>query len=253
MAYKLNKRLIHLSSISVSGNYLVTQNNRDIDFSENNLYIGQNYSNNVYVHSKFESEKIVLDYMKKGLKSQIHRIGILAGRFSDGVFQENITDNAFYSRIKSIVALSAISKSMLNHQIEFTPVDICTKAIIRLAKNKVTDNKIYHLYNHNLTTIENIINTLRKFDITIEILNDKEFQEKILNLSSQNNSNALSGIINDLNLNDNSLMSINYNFSVNIKSDYTRKYLHLLKCNWNDCDQNYLTKIVSYMRKVNFI
>ena len=253
MAYKLNKRLIHLSSISVSGNYLVTQNNRDIDFSENNLYIGQNYSNNVYVHSKFESEKIVLDYMKKGLKAQIHRIGILAGRFSDGVFQENITDNAFYSRIKSIVALSAISKSMLNHQIEFTPVDTCTKAIIRLAKNKVADNKIYHLYNHNLTTIENIINTLHKFDINIETLNDKEFQEKILNLSSQNNSNALSGIINDLNLNDNSLISINYNFSVNIKSDYTRKYLHLLKCNWNDCDQNYLTKIVSYMRKVNFI
>ena len=248
-----NKRLIHISSISVSGNYLVKQDNRNIEFSENNLYIGQNYSNNVYVHSKFEAEKIVLDYMKQGLNAQIHRIGILSGRFSDGVFQENISDNAFYSRIKSIISLSAISESMLQHEIEFTPVDICTKAIVKLAKNKIADNKIYHLYNHNFTTIENIINTLRKFDINVEVLNNKDFQNKILELSSQNNSKALSGIINDLDLDDNSLMSINYNFSVKIKSEYTRKYLNLLKNNWNECDLNYLTKIIAYMRKVNFI
>ena len=48
-------------------------------------------------------------------------------------------------------------------------------------------------------------------------------------------------------------MSINYNFSVNIKSDYTQKYLRLLKCDWNACDKAYLTKIISYMKKVNFI
>ena len=253
LSYTLNKRLIHISSISVSGNYLVKQDNRNIEFSENNLYIGQNYSNNVYVHSKFEAEKVILEYMKKGLNAQIHRIGILSGRLSDGVFQENISDNAFYNRIKSIILLSAVSKNMLKHEIEFTPVDICTRAIIRLAKNKIADNKIYHLYNHNFTTIENIINCLQKFNINIDIIDDNEFQNKIINLSSKNNSKALSGIINDLSLNDNSQMSINYNFSVNIKSNYTQKYLHLLKCDWNPCDKNYLNRIISYMRKVNFI
>ena len=83
LGFNNNIRLIHISSISVSGNYLVKQDNRNIEFTENSLYIGQNYIDNVYVHSKFEAEKVVLEYMEKGLTAQIHRIGILAGRLSD--------------------------------------------------------------------------------------------------------------------------------------------------------------------------
>ena len=87
----MNKRLIHLSSISVSGNYLVKQNNRNINFSENDLYIGQHYTDNVYVHSKFEAEKVIIEYMKKGLNAQILRTtasadslkSILASLFSN--------------------------------------------------------------------------------------------------------------------------------------------------------------------------
>ena len=48
-------------------------------------------------------------------------------------------------------------------------------------------------------------------------------------------------------------MSINYNFSVNIKSDFTQKYLNLLKNNWNETTKSYIKKLVEYMRKVNFI
>ena len=65
-AYRYHKRLIHISSISVSGNYLVRQDNRNVDFSENNLYIGQHYTDNVYVYSKFKSETIILSYMERG-------------------------------------------------------------------------------------------------------------------------------------------------------------------------------------------
>ena len=252
-ALTIKKRLIHISSISVSGNYLVKQDNRNVEFSENNLYIGQHYSNNVYVHSKFEAEKIILEKMKSGLNAQIHRIGILAGRYSDGVFQENIADNAFYSRIKSMIALSFVADSMVDHKIEFTPVDDCVKAIVRLAKNKLADNRIYHLFNHNFVTIREILEALKRFGINIEVVSSKEFQKRLVELSGNDNSKALSGIINDLDLNDNNQMSINYNFSVNIKSSYTTKYLNVLKCNWNEVNKNYLNKIISYMKDVNFI
>lgn len=253
LALSMNKRLIHLSSISVSGNYLVKQNNRNINFSENDLYIGQHYTDNVYVHSKFEAEKVIIEYMKKGLNAQIQRIGILSGRLSDGKFQKNIQENAFYNRIKSIILLSSVSETMLDNKIEFTPIDSCVRSIIRLAKNKIADNKIYHLFNHNLTTIKDILDVLKKFDINVNILKPDEFQNKILESSNNKNSSSLNGIINDLNITSESQMSINYNFSVNIKSDYTQKYLRLLKCDWNACDKAYLTKIISYMKKVNFI
>ena len=252
-AFNKNMRLIHTSSISVSGNYLVKQDNRNVEFSENNLYIGQNYMDNVYVHSKFEAEKIVLEYMKKGLVAQIHRIGILSGRFSDGKFQENINENAFYTRIKSMIVLGAVSNEMLKQKIEFTPVDICTKSIVLLAKNNIADNRIFHLYNNNFVEIKNIIEVLKKFNINIEIVSEKEFENKIIETSKGKNAQILFGIINDLNNTKTSDTSINYNFSVNITSEYTRKYLMLLKNDWNKCDKNYIKKIVNYMKEVEFI
>lgn len=252
-AFENNLRLIHTSSISVSGNYLVKQDNRNVEFSENNLYIGQNYMDNVYVHSKFEAEKIVLEYMEKGLKAQIHRIGILSGRYQDGKFQENINENAFYTRIKSMVVLGAVSDEMLKQKIEFTPVDTCCKAMIALSKNTIADNRIFHLYNHNFIEIEEIIDVLKKFNINIETVSEKEFETRIIEISKSEKSQILFGIINDLNNTKTSTTSINYNFSVNIKSEYTQKYLKLLKCDWNEIDKNYIRKIVNYMREVKFI
>ena len=251
-ALKNNMRLIHISSISVSGNYLVKQDNRNVEFSENNLYIGQNYTDNVYVHSKFEAEKIILEYMEKGLTAQIHRIGILAGRLSDGVFQMNIEDNAFYSRIKSMVILSCVSEDMLSQKIEFTPVDVCTKSIVSLAKNSIADNKIFHLYNHNFIEIKDIIECLNEFNKKIDIVSEKEFNEKIIEISKGKNAKYLLGIINDLD-SKGAIISVNYNFSVNIKSEYTQKYLHLLKNDWNKTDTQYIKKLIKYMIQVNFI
>ena len=252
-SFKFNKRLIHISSISVSGNYLVKQDNRNTEFSENNLYIGQNYNDNVYVHSKFEAEKIVLEYMEKGLTAQIHRIGILSGRYSDGVFQENISENAFYSRIKSMVTLGEISDSMLDQEIEFTPIDICAHDIVALAKNSITDNKIYHLFNHNFIKIRDIVQVLNSLDFNIKIVSSNDFQNRILELSKGENSKALLGIINDFDYSNKDNISINYNFSVSITSEYTQKYLHLLKCDWNETSKNYIRKLILYMKKVNFI
>ena len=48
-------------------------------------------------------------------------------------------------------------------------------------------------------------------------------------------------------------MYINYNYSVNIKSEYTQKYLHLLKSDWNETNKTYIKKLVNYMREVRFI
>ena len=252
-AYAYKKRLIHISSISVSGNYLVKQNNKDIDFSENSLYIGQHYSENVYVNSKLEAERIVLSYMQKGLTAQIHRIGILSGRYSDGVFQEKISENAFYNRIKSMVSLGSISEDMLDQSIEFTPVDSCSKAIVSLAKNSICNNKVFHLYDHNLMKVRNLIDLFKNVDININILSKKDFNDFIYNVSLDTNNTNLNSIINDISYDSNHLLSLNYDFTVNIISDTTQKYLHLLNFDWPNIDDTYVLKILTYMKKVNFI
>ena len=248
-AYKNNLRFIHISSISVSGNYLLKEAHRNVDFSENNLYIGQHYTENVYVNSKFESENIVYDYMKKGLSGKVLRIGILSGRTNDGLFQKNIYANAFYGRIKSFVTLGAISKDLLSQKIEFTPVDECAKAIVLLSKTKELDNKIFHLYNHNLISLKSVIDSLAAKGVNIELLSEEGFKNRILDFSKSVN-DSISAIVNDFNTTN---LSLDYNFTVNIKSDFTQKVLKSLGFSWSRIDKNYLEKIIGYMRDVNFI
>ena len=252
LAFENNIRLIHLSSISVSGNYLVKQDNHNTDFDENSLYIGQHYEDNNYVYSKMESEKLILKYMEKGLIAQILRIGIVSGRYSDGFFQKKIDENAFYSRIKSIINMSAISSSMTLQKIEFTPVDLCAKAIVTLSKNSIADNKVYNIYNHHLITVFKILEVLKNFDININILNSQDFNNYVLELS-KTNKDSIKGIINDFNYDDNNLLTINYNYTVNIHSKYTRNYLHLLNFDWPVLDDDYIFKVLKHMKDVKFI
>jgi len=248
-AYKNNLRFIHISSISVSGNYLLKQSIKDVDFSENSLYIGQHYTENVYVNSKFESENIVYDFMKKGLRGKVLRIGILSGRTYDGVFQKNIYANAFYGRIKSLVKLDAISSNLLDQKIEFTPVDECAEAIVLLAKTTEYDNKIFHLYNHNLVTLKRVVLALKESGFNIQTLSEDDFRNRILEYS-KNMNDGISAIVNDFNTTN---LSLDYNFSVNIKSDFTQKILKELGFTWKKIDNKYLSIIIKYMKDVNFI
>lgn len=251
-AFAYRKRLIHISSISVSGNYLVKQDNRNVTFSENKLYIGQHYTDNVYVNSKFEAEKIVLSYMEKGLTAQIHRIGILSARYSDGMFQEKIYENAFYNRLKSMVQIGAVTKDMLSQMIEFTPIDFCAKAIVTLARHSACNNKIYHLYDHKLVSIKELMTSFRKCNILVDILSNEEFDKKLHKLSSESNSD-LGYIINDVTYNSQHLLTLNYDYTVQIKSNYTQQYLEKLNFKWPYPDSVYIKKLIDYMRKTHFI
>lgn len=253
-AYVNKKRFIHISSISVSGNYLVKQDNKDIEFTENDLYIGQHYTENVYVNSKYEAEKIVLNYLSNGLIGKVLRIGIVSGRFTDGIFQKNISENAFYNRIKSIISLGTISEKMLSQHIEFTPVDYCSKAIVLLAQNSIGDNKIYHLYNHNLSSIEEIINISKELGMNLEVVDNQKFKDFIINISQNHSlSSSLSGIINDFNFNMSSSLEINYDFTVKIKSNFTTNILSKLNFEWPKISDEYIRKILFYMKEVKFI
>ena len=252
-AFKNKKRLIHISSLSVSGNYLVKQNNKNVDFSENDLYIGQHYTKNVYVNSKYDAEKIIFSYMEQGLTAEILRVGILSGRYLDGFFQKNISENAFYGRIKSLVDLHCVSKEMLDQKIEFTPVDLCAKSIVLLASSKKAENKVYHLYNHNLYTINEVLDVLKKFDVNIDVVSESDFENKILNVSKDETTNkSLKAIINDISIGRSGL-ALDYGFTVNLKSDYTQNFLSKFNFTWPKNDFIYLVKLIAYMKYVKFI
>lgn len=168
--------LHHTSTASVSGAGTVKQKNEDGVFSEMVLDIGQSYEQNVYIHSKYKAEEKVILARQEGVFSNIYRIGNLTWRWGDGVFQQNAEDNGFVRRCKGLMKVGAYCKELDVFPIDFTPVDKCADAYIRLVMDGDM-NRIYHMVNPHMYLIEDLQKKLRCVKVTKEA-----FEQKILAL-----------------------------------------------------------------------
>ncbi len=246
---KFNKKLYYISTLSVSGNIMTESENGDnIEFRENEFYIGQDL-NNVYVYTKFEAEKKIFEAIDQGLDACVLRVGNMTNRYSDGKFQINVSENAFINRIKSVLKLGVIQKKIAKHELEFTPVDSCAKAIIKIMESNPKFT-VFHLYNNNLIGIKKVLEILNTLGEEIRFVSDDEFKEKInLALKDPILKNDISGIITDLD--ENKLLNlINY---IIPNCDFTNKYLQKIGFKWPKIDETYIKKYIEYFKNIKYI
>ncbi|MGN1108021.1 MAG: hypothetical protein ACI4RK_01445 [Oscillospiraceae bacterium] len=104
-------------------------------------------------------EKVILA-RKNGLRANIYRIGNLTWRYKDVVFQRNSDDNGFLSRCRGIMKIGAYCSELDVFPIDFTPVDLCAIAYVKLVMSG-DENRIYHMLNPNMIYIRNIRRKLR--------------------------------------------------------------------------------------------
>lgn len=242
---KNNKKLIHISTISVSGNLLEGgQINQDhiksnTIYNENSLYIAQKLDN-IYILSKFIAERIILEELEKGkIDAKIIRVGNLTGRYTDGKFQSNSNENAFLNRIKTFKNIKYVPENILELDVEFSPVDLTAKAICYISKLNNNNNSIYHVYNPNHIKLKEIIIYFNNNSFDIKVIS-KEKMTKFIKESKKNNlkNDFISGIIQDINSNN----ELEYQSHIKISCEKT---LELLKVNnfiWPVIDKNYLIK-----------
>ena len=245
-----NIKFVHISTLGICGNILTTNSFSSTTFSENDFYIGQSYTDNVYIQTKFEAEKLIYEYTNKGLNASIFRVGNLTGRRLDGMFQQNIEDNAFYNILRMILKYKILPDTLFNEVLEFTPVDDCAKAIITLLLNLETNKFVFHIFNDNYLLVKDFIEQIKSLGFETNILPGKEFKTTILQIANNfPEENILKGIIN--NLDDNS--GLNLNFNINQKNTFTNYYLNKLNCSWDIIDTNYLKKVITHIKKNNYI
>ncbi len=151
--------LHHTSTVSLHGAATVRQSFKNAVFDEHILNIGQHYTDNVYIHSKYRAEEAVLEAREKGLNANIYRIGNLTWRASDGKFQMNSEDNGFLRRIRAILKLGLYHENMDKYPMDLTAVDECADAFVRLSLAGRT-NEIYHLFNHNYLSSKELFDSL---------------------------------------------------------------------------------------------
>lgn len=237
---KFNIPFHYVSTMSVSGFGLV--HTPCTDFYENNLYIGQMFKDNVYVRSKFEAEKLIIESCKnENITASIYRVGTITNRYSDGEFQENFKDNAFLNRLKAFVDLQVFPEVLSKFNFEFTPVDYCAKFIVSLLKNQDYNLNIYHLFNGNYINCINLVNILRKLDIPLKCVSLKGFNEVISN--SNSNYFGITAYLKNIN-NSNELV---------LHNEQTNSILKNYGLEWPKIDLEYISKVLTYIQEHNYL
>jgi len=233
----------HVSTVSITGNYLVEQDVTG-QFTERDFYIGQNYKGNIYVRSKFEGENRVLRAIRKEkLRASILRMGNLTGRHLDGKFQPNMGENAFYAALKEVFISGTISEGVLAEELEFSPVDSSARAILLLLRNPNSEGRIYHLMNPKTLIVKKLVYELKALGISIHPHNLLERAVKDIAPKTLTGASVY-------------LMpggELTFGAPIRISSDYTVETLRKLGFVWPEIHQGYLSRMLDYMRKSRFL
>ena len=142
-------RLIKINHISTA--YIYGSSKKR--FNEGNFNVGQGF-NTSYDKSKFEAEKVALNYRKKGLWIDISRPPIIIGRSTDGKI----------TQFKNIYQLLHICKMEIFDTLPVkglkavvVPVDEVSKAIILLSDNSKLKNCVYHPFSDQKINISDVV------------------------------------------------------------------------------------------------
>ena len=173
LAEKADAKLVHISTVSLCGEYLLDAPEATRDFSEQDFEIGQNWKDSIYLRGKYGAEKLVRQAMERGVSAVILRIGRLVGRSSDGVFQKNAESNAFWGLVNGMVCLDMISKDLAELPLEMTAVDDCAKAAVLLMQS---EGPVYHLFNPNILTVQDILKAIGK---PLSVTTDEIFEQHL--------------------------------------------------------------------------
>lgn len=239
-AKQTNITLNYMSTTTVSGNYLV-KNELVADFTENDFYIGQNFEENVYVKSKFEAERAIFEEQYNGLNANIFRLGNLMARASDGMFQINKYDNAYYTRLIALAKIGYVPDEFSNQYMEFSPIDDIAEAIVTLLKVPNLKNKIFHLLNPLTISTSEVLEVIHKIGIKCEFTSYETFLEEL-----KKHQDVMQFIVSDFDKNK----KLSYYSSITMKNDITEQILTKLGFKWTKIDEKYVTKM---LEKNNFM
>lgn len=247
-------KLIHISTLSVSGNSFDTfdgyMSETEKHFYESDLYIGQQLKN-VYARSKFEAEKTVLEAMLHGLRANIMRMGNLTNRFSDGKFQINHESNAAAKRIKGILELGMVPDYLIaeNMYVEFTPIDEAAKAVMILVRHFSSEQTVFHINSTKVIYLDQLLPYFNRLGYPIQITCGTEFTAALRNTAKETGREHIFEIfINDLDENDH----LNYVSNIHIEETFTENRLKQLGFEWSEIGLEYLRKYAAYFRGIGY-
>ncbi|MDE6848402.1 MAG: amino acid adenylation domain-containing protein, partial [Ruminococcus sp.] len=241
----IEKRLCHLSTTRVSENISA---GAGILFTEN-TYADTELSEEYYVQTKKEAEDLIVQCRKEGIKADIYRIGTVLFDSHNGHFQKNISSNSFYLIMQSFFNLEAmpdIDASIL----DFSFVDECADAVVRLALTKETAGGTYHIYNPNKLSMRDFYEKLRDSGMQekMDIMEFDEFFDFVYDKYKDENFRQ---DIDTLLLHSGTYISADGGICA-VVNDKTCDILSRLGFRWSEVTREHIADMLNYGKKINF-
>ena len=239
------RRLIQISTVSVAGEGSDGVPPMSRVFCENDLYIGQNITNE-YIRTKFLAERAVLEAVSEGLDGKVIRVGNLMSRNSDGEFQINFITNGFLRSLRGYAAVGKFPMGGMHEVAEFSPIDSTALAVLRLAQ---TDRRftVFHACNSHHIYMADLIYAMRSYGFRIDIVRDEEFETAVKEFAKTGqDSDAVSGLIAYTSHNENEIYTIDYS------NRFTAQVLYRLDYKWPVTDDRYLENAIAALDRLTF-
>lgn len=236
----------HISTLAVAGYHPERRPLREME-----LEIGQNFEGNVYAESKFDSELLVTQARKRGLQASIFRLGNIVGRESDGLFQQNIETNLFYSLMKGIVLVGKMSPTFLSEaKLELIPIDLCSQLVVQLMIQKELQGATFHITNPHGITIQELCQFINQSGGSIEIIDEQAFYEYVHQVvAKQNFQQEVSWIINAMrgkNDADEDDRSMEYD------ATFTFSVLDKIGFIWPELEQDFMDCLLRHCEEIGY-
>ncbi len=232
-------KLHHISTMSVSGDILTGQTTEYPQFTEDKLYIGQLYKENVYAYSKYLAEREVIKSIReRKINANIYRLPNLTWRMKDGKFQKNYKENDLYLMTRVMYRLKKVPIEIQNENILLTPVDDLSKAIITLLLN-TKGNNVFHLVSETSPTIKEYMEYLTETSSEPlkelhKILSEKQNDEEMQFVAMY-----LNGILKDAE-----------KLVVRVHSGKTAKILQNLQYKWGTINKEYVNYVLKFDEEI---
>ena len=252
-ARSVGAKLLHISTLSVSGNsmaddFSVYRSAEEKHFYETSFYIEQPLDN-VYIHSKFEAEKAVYDAMLDGLDAKVIRVGNLTNRASDYMFQPNFTENAFLTRVKAVLEFGLFPDYLMPLYAEFSPIDMTADGILKIAQY-AQKQCVFHLNSNYPIYFKRFLEVVHELGISMKVVDGATFNNALQRtIRNSDTEYIFEAFQNDMDEQG----RLVYDSNIRIINDFTIWFLKKVGFEWNETDLEYIRGYIEYFRKLGYL
>ncbi|MCS6806445.1 MAG: amino acid adenylation domain-containing protein [Blastocatellia bacterium] len=172
------KPLHYVSTLSV---WALPERSADVSFREEDhiettgpLYGG-------YAQSKWVAEKLVTLARQRGLPVTIYRPGRVTGHSQTGVWNHS---DLLCQIIKGWIQLQSVPDREIQHQLDLTPVDYVSRAIVYLSRQPEAVGQSFHLLNPEPMPVQMLVEWMRTYGYRLRVVPTEQWQREIAELAA---------------------------------------------------------------------